>query len=288
MCCSIGASHQSVHLSVCSEICFPVHLFVFFDLSAGAFHLFWQTNINPNPLLKFVYPSVCPFMSLCFLVRLSHQSVYPCVKMPLLSCMFRSLYLSVCLSAFLLHMFNNVIKYTILSSFERKFAPILTIFRGATTLSITTLSIIADCYAGCHLWWVPFKLSAIHAECHLCRMSQLMSICWVSLCWMSLCWMPLRWMSRHHFRINTSFFIDDFEFTFISSQKTLLFHFFYFLSVNIFPTLLAETHFTDWHLTDRHLVDRNFVDTLVDARVDWSISLFLGWWVETNQSNIRI
>jgi len=142
-------------------------------------------------------------------------------------------------------------------------------------------------YGECHLRWVPFMMSAIYAECHFCWMPQLMSLCWVSLCWVSLFWMSLRWMSRRRFRINTSFFIDDFEFTFISSQKNFVIPFFYFLSVNIFPTLLAETHLTDRHLTDRHLVDRNFVDTLVDARVDWSISLFLGWWVETNQSNIR-
>jgi hypothetical protein len=89
---------------------------------------------------------------------------------------------------------------------------------GATILTITTLSIMpfsiivnktrtrfsimtfstmaAHCYA------------EYHADCHLCRVSHIsplwwvtlwwMTLCWVSLCWGSLCWVSLCWVSKRH------------------------------------------------------------------------------------------
>ncbi len=35
-------------------------------------------------------------------------------------------------------------------------------------------------------------LNVIYAECHLCLVSQISPLCWVSLRWMSLCWMSWR------------------------------------------------------------------------------------------------
>ncbi len=47
---------------------------------------------------------------------------------------------------------------------------------------------------------VSFMLNVIYAECHLCWVSQISPLCWVSLCsvslcWVLLCWMSLRWVS---------------------------------------------------------------------------------------------
>ncbi len=46
-------------------------------------------------------------------------------------------------------------------------------------------------------------LSVFYAECHLCWVSQISPLCWVSLCWVSLCW-----MSWHPF---LGLFLDDFR-----------------------------------------------------------------------------
>ncbi len=67
-------------------------------------------------------------------------------------------------------------------------------------------------YDECHLWRVSLMLSVTYAECHLWRVSLMMSVayavcrlccachlCWVShvslICWVSLCWVSLYWMS---------------------------------------------------------------------------------------------
>ncbi len=69
-----------------------------------------------------------------------------------------------------------------------------------TTFSIMTLSITIKnrdaqhngtqyCYAECH------------AKCHLCWVSQISPLCWVSLYWMSLCWVSWRRFTWVGFRL---------------------------------------------------------------------------------------
>ncbi len=37
-------------------------------------------------------------------------------------------------------------------------------------------------------------LSVVYADCHLCWVSHIILLCWVSLCWVPLCWVLLFWV----------------------------------------------------------------------------------------------